>query len=120
VEKRLFEFDNRLKNLETMLGLLESKLGSLPPEITNNYPELIRISINDINPEIVKITQIVNANNEQLQKIGNNVGNENGNGNTVQENNKGKFVDFYLLRNFLFLFYLLHIFLFFYFYLYFI
>lgn len=60
-----------------MLSLLESKLGSLPPEITNNYPELIRISLNDINPELVKIQQYQNNINDQLQGIGNSVENLN-------------------------------------------
>jgi hypothetical protein len=73
-----------------MLCLLESKLGSLPPEITNLYPELIRISLNDIHPEIVKITQIQNNNNEHLQNISNNINNNynnNSNSNPAQENN---------------------------------
>ena len=43
-----------------MLGLLESKLNSLPPEITNGYPELVHISLNDVKPEIVKINPTVN------------------------------------------------------------
>ena len=63
VEKKLFQFDNRLKNLEVMLSLLESKLNSLPPEITNSYPELIHISLNDVNPEIVKINPALKNNN---------------------------------------------------------
>lgn len=46
-----------------MLSLLESKLNSLPPEITNSYPELIHISLNDVNPEIVKINPALNNNN---------------------------------------------------------
>lgn len=45
-----------------MLGLLESKLNSLPPEITNGYPELIHISLNDVNPEIVKLNPSTNNN----------------------------------------------------------
>jgi len=64
-----------------MLGLLESKLNSLPPEITKNYPDLIHISLNDVNPEIVKITQINN--------IENNAGiNQNKNNNNRDINNK--------------------------------
>jgi hypothetical protein len=98
-----------------MLGLLESKLGSLPPEITNLYPELIRISLNDINPEIVKITQIHNSNNEKLQAISNNISNEKqNNNNPVQENkisniNKNTYsknieINFFIFLKFLFLY----------------
>ena len=54
-----------------MLGLLESKLNSLPPEISNGYPELIYISLNDVNPEIVKVNPTIindtNANNSSTR-----------------------------------------------------
>lgn len=108
-----------------MLGLLEAKLGSLPPEITNNYPELIRISLNDINPEIVKITQIANSQNEKLQNLnlnGNNSAanaadnNNNVSGNNNNNNTKGKilFEGIFLLIFFYFpLFFLIFSFIFF-------
>lgn len=67
-----------------MLGLLESKLNSLPPEIINNYPELTHISLNDNKGDIVKITN-----------ISNNLANTNAHGNNMndsianqRENNK--------------------------------
>lgn len=78
MENKLFEFDNRLKNLDIMLGLLESKLNSLPQEITNGYPELMHISLNDINPEIAKINSSSNNNvnntnmNKTISSPGNN------------------------------------------------
>jgi hypothetical protein len=61
-----------------MLGLLESKLNSLPSEITKNYPDLIHISINDINPEILKINQVLtnNETNQGENQINNNQSNK--------------------------------------------
>jgi hypothetical protein len=38
-----------------MVTLLESKLNSLPEEVTSKYPPLQHVSLNDINPEIVPI-----------------------------------------------------------------
>jgi len=35
-----------------MVSLLESKLYSLPPDITSKYPQLNYYSLNDINPQI--------------------------------------------------------------------
>ena len=36
-----------------MVTLLETKLNSLPPEITSNYPPLVHQTINDVNPIFV-------------------------------------------------------------------
>ena len=49
-EEKLNDFDKKLRRLDTMVTLLETKLNSLPPEITNNYPPLVHQSINDVNP----------------------------------------------------------------------
>ena len=35
-----------------MVSLLESKLYSLPPDVTSKYPQLNYYSLNDINPQI--------------------------------------------------------------------
>ncbi len=36
-----------------MVTLLETKLNSLPPDITSNYPPLVHQTINDVNPIFV-------------------------------------------------------------------
>ena len=58
------KFDNKLREIETMVTLLECKLNSLPSDITSKYPPLVHVSINDLNPQIN--TQINTQLNTQL------------------------------------------------------
>ena len=88
VEKKLFEFDNKLKNIDVMLTLLESKLHSLPEDITRTYPELTHISINDVNPEILILNYNYNPASEN--QINNNHSQGNKETNIKQEENKYK------------------------------
>ena len=44
-----------------MVSLLETKLNSLPSEITNNYPPLVHKSINDLNPFFIKQETQINT-----------------------------------------------------------
>jgi hypothetical protein len=67
-----------------MLGLLESKLYSLPAEITKGYPELVHISLNDLNPEIAKINSSGNANGNSSKSY--NPRGADGNGNPLSAN----------------------------------
>ena len=46
-----------------MVTLLESKLNSLPPEITSKYPPLFHCSLNEINPEINSENTVVVVSN---------------------------------------------------------
>ena len=50
-EEKLFEFDNKLKELEVMVSLFESKLNSLPQEVTSTYPDLVNFQINDFSED---------------------------------------------------------------------
>lgn len=61
VENKLSSFDNKLREMEIMVTLLEAKLNSLPPEITSKYPDLTYCSLNDINPVINPTTTQVEA-----------------------------------------------------------
>lgn len=77
-----------------MVTLLESKLNSLPPQITSKYPSLVHYSINDINPEIVtnkpieKINEKVENNvQNNVQKVENVENNNNTNTNNTEQNN---------------------------------
>ncbi len=49
-----------------MVSLLESKLYSLPPEITSKYPPLTYSSLNDINPQISS-TNIYEIKNSEVK-----------------------------------------------------
>ena len=52
VEDKFQSFDEKLDDLEIMISLLESKLNSLPPEITSTYPSLQQCNLDDVNPVI--------------------------------------------------------------------
>ena len=52
VEDKFQSFDQKLDDLEIMITLLESKLNSLPPEITSTYPQLQQCNLDDVNPVI--------------------------------------------------------------------
>ena len=52
VEDKFQSFDEKLDDLEIMISLLESKLNSLPPEITSTYPVLQQCNLDDVNPVI--------------------------------------------------------------------
>lgn len=52
VEEKLQNFDKKLNDLEIMTTLLESKLNSLPPEITSQFPQLQQCTLDDVNPVI--------------------------------------------------------------------
>jgi hypothetical protein len=56
VEEKFVNFDSKLNDLEIMTTLLESKLNSLPPEITSSYPQLQQCSLDDVNP-VINISQ---------------------------------------------------------------
>lgn len=44
--------DKKIKEIDIMVTLLESKLNSLPPEITSKYPELGQAVIPEVKPNI--------------------------------------------------------------------
>jgi hypothetical protein len=70
-----------------MVTLLESKLNSLPPQITQKYPSLVHYSINDINPEIInKPIEKINENVQNVQNTQSSENNKNNNANTEQNN----------------------------------
>ena len=56
VEDKFQNFDQKLDDLEIMITLLESKLNSLPPEITSTYPQLQQCNLDDVNP-VINIVQ---------------------------------------------------------------
>lgn len=58
VEEKFENFDSKLNDLEIMTTLLESKLDSLPPDITSLYPSLQQCSLDDVNP-VINISQNV-------------------------------------------------------------
>ena len=61
-----------------MVTLLESKLNSLPPEITSTYPNLVHQTINDVNPFFAnKQENNVASNNQPVAPINNNNYNNN-------------------------------------------
>jgi hypothetical protein len=60
VEKRFQHFDKRINDLEVMVTLLESKLNSLPPDVTSTYPQLTTCTLDDVNP-VITITQPISA-----------------------------------------------------------
>jgi hypothetical protein len=76
-EEKLNDFDKKLRRLDTMVALLETKLNSLPPEITSTYPPLAHQSINDVNPFFVSKQEVpVNnppVSNQAQPPINNNV-----------------------------------------------
>ncbi len=54
-EEKLFNFDYKIKELEVMVKLFESKLDSLPVEITSKFPnngaDLGQVNIDIVNTE---------------------------------------------------------------------
>ena len=56
VEEKFENFDSKLNDLEIMTTLLESKLDSLPSDITSQYPALQQCSLDDVNP-VINISQ---------------------------------------------------------------
>ena len=62
VEDRLEEYDKKMDDLEIMTTLLESKLNSLPEEITSTYPPLTQCNLDDMIPT-VNIAPLANTNN---------------------------------------------------------
>lgn len=61
-EDKLFHFDNKLKELEVMVSLFESKLNSLPSDITSKFPEMTSEKLGDF----TNLTQINNVNNANI------------------------------------------------------
>ena len=51
-DEKLQEFDEKLNDLEIMTTLLESKLNSLPANITSTYPEIQQCNLDDLSPNI--------------------------------------------------------------------
>ena len=51
-DEKLQEFDEKLNDLEIMTTLLESKLNSLPTNITSTYPEIQQCNLDDLSPNI--------------------------------------------------------------------
>ena len=51
-DEKLQEFDEKLNDLEIMTTLLESKLNSLPQNITSTYPEIQQCNLDDLSPNI--------------------------------------------------------------------
>lgn len=68
-ETKLANFDKKIKEIEIMVSLLESKLYSLPPEITSKYPPITYSSLNDINPHILSTNEYDVKNNEVKQEV---------------------------------------------------
>ena len=64
VEDKFQNFDQKLDDLEIMITLLESKLNSLPPEITSTYPQLQQCNLDDVNP-VINIVQQQSISNSQ-------------------------------------------------------
>ena len=64
VEDKFQNFDQKLDDLEIMITLLESKLNSLPPEITSTYPQLQQCNLDDVNP-VINIVQQQSVPNTQ-------------------------------------------------------
>ena len=64
VEDKFQSFDQKLDDLEIMITLLESKLNSLPPEITSTYPQLQQCNLDDVNP-VINIVQQQSVPNTQ-------------------------------------------------------
>ena len=52
-DEKLAEFDKKLNDLEIMTTLLESKLNSLPENITSTYPPIEEVNLDDVNPRII-------------------------------------------------------------------
>lgn len=55
-EEQIFEIDNKIKELEVMISLFESKLFSLPQEIIDKFPILKNIDIGNFNSETLTYT----------------------------------------------------------------
>ncbi len=51
-ETKLSKFDQKIKDIEIMVNLLESKLNSLPSDITSKYPQSDFIPLSGIKPEL--------------------------------------------------------------------
>lgn len=75
-ENKLFENDNKLKELEVMVSLFESKLQSLPSEITSQFPELTQEKLGDF-------SKLISVNTSNTM----NFTNTNANNNNVMNNN---------------------------------
>ncbi len=52
-DEKLAEFDKKLNDLEIMTTLLESKLNSLPENITSTYPPIKNVNLDDDSPNII-------------------------------------------------------------------
>lgn len=84
VETKLGNFENKMRDIEIMVKLLESKLNSLPPEITSKYPQLVHSTLNDINPEINPVVNVIpEVKKEEPQKE---IATENNTNNNIQNN----------------------------------
>ena len=70
-DEKLAEFDKKLDDLEIMTTLLESKLNSLPENITSTYPPLEPCTLDDINCPIYP--PISNSNVEVVDVDGSSV-----------------------------------------------
>lgn len=55
-EEQIFEIDNKIKELEVMISLFESKLFSLPQEIVDKFPILKNIDIGNFNSDTLTYT----------------------------------------------------------------
>ncbi len=51
-ESKLAKIDKKIKEIDVMVTLLESKLNSLPSEITSKYPELGHAVLPDVQPDV--------------------------------------------------------------------
>ena len=84
--------DNKLKEVEVMVSLFESKLNSLPSDITSKYPELQNYQLNDFSGLLQfqkdnNIQQVQNNGNENSNQINNNNNNNNNNNSNSDQNN---------------------------------
>ncbi len=59
--------DRKIRDIDIMVTLLESKLNSLPEEITKNYPSLQHISLDNITP-VISIAPISEPKQEVKQE----------------------------------------------------
>lgn len=58
-EDQLFSIDNKIKEMDVMVSLFESKLNSLPSDVVSRFPQLKQVDLGDFNSEIFKFENII-------------------------------------------------------------
>ncbi len=62
-EDQLFNIDNKIKEMDVMVALFESKLNSLPSDVVSKYPQLKQVDLGDFSSDIFKFENIIPTNN---------------------------------------------------------